>query len=1063
MTIDRHWGAKPDVPEYMCEQKVKGMVGLKKIILALTLITVMLIGCMGSMGTLTASAAENVVIAAPNYVSGSPSQKYENRLSLRGGSSVGYAVNFKMSPSQITVRFGTDKTNGGALSLRADSSGGQLIGTIDTKAAVGSGWQTVEVSLPVTVNLKGEHSIWVCCESGAHDFYSLTVTVPEARDMYAQFADEDAFSDIADSSKRTEINLLADLGILTATGAEFDAKMPISRRELCRALAAFYPDSMVVPSDERIFSDVDKSDADYKSFLKLCSVGVLTPNETQAFTPSSMVSLSEGCELVVRVLSYDYLNNAGRDYISIARRLNLLKGVDADNAKALRRGDMVSLLYNALSADYAMVTSVSEKEVVFDARNAILSRTKNIYMATGLVSANATNNLYATDSTAAVGCVVIDGKSYEAGETNAQNYLGVQCTYFYEENNADRTIVAIRPDKRAEMKRFASGDTDFADITDRAISFYNEKDKIETLKLNQNTILMYNGRPAAEGLSVLVNPESFQGELLAFDNDADGILDVIIIEQPETILFGGLAQNTVFDILQNRKLTFADLDDIRLFIGASGAAWGSAPIGGVMDVYRSRNTSGDVLCRMYIVTETATGQVVSTEDDAEKVTLDNGETYEAYTITRKRPMVGQTVTLKLNSFGKYVDFTETGFVKTGVMFKAGKLDSGVLSTRVAAELLTEDNTIETIEFADKVYADGVYCKREELPGGKDGFIGLAALMTQAETEAASWKAGVGTSYDLEPHVAVRYTLNTEGKINMFDTPQEAAGGVNDVLKPLLPGRYAYSQTRSGTTIQDSNFNDICPLLATAKVANLWNNGDRELYGFQSGIGTSDSNKALIPYTTKENSMIADFVVWAFRSAGDSLPAILVDKITTRVDDEGDEIKVIHGFNANGEFEAPVSKHMYNTDANIKKTVDSLEVGDVIQVRLDGSNAIYYMVLHYLRDGAAQNAAGIRPTISLSAANVSRDDSYGRLYSGEIVAVEDDFVKIAKINEGESVTAATNYEYLKITGVKLALCEKIGQTYKISSDAGKGYAGVGSRIVVFGKPYYYNMSFAVVYR
>ena len=210
-------------------------------------------------------------------------------------------------------------------------------------------------------------------------------------------------------------------------------------------------------------------------------------------------------------------------------------------------------------------------------------------------------------------------------------------------------------------------------------------------------------------------------------------------------------------------------------------------------------------------------------------------------------------------------------------------------------------------------------------------------------------------------------------------------------------------------------------------------------------------------------MIADFVIWAFRSAGDSLPAILVDKITTRVDDEGDEIKVIHGFNANGEFEAPVSKHMYNTDANIKKTVDSLEVGDVIQVRLDGSNAIYYMALHYLRDGAAQNAAGIRPTISLSAANVSRDDSYGRLYSGEIVAVEDDFVKIAKINEGEAITAATNYEYLKITGVKLALCEKIGQTYKISSDAGKGYAGVGSRIVVFGKPYYYNMSFAVVYR
>ena len=80
----------------MCEQKAKGMVGLKKIILALTLITVMLIGCMGSMGTLTASAAENVVIAATNYVSGSPSQKYENRLSLRGGSSVGYAVNFKM-------------------------------------------------------------------------------------------------------------------------------------------------------------------------------------------------------------------------------------------------------------------------------------------------------------------------------------------------------------------------------------------------------------------------------------------------------------------------------------------------------------------------------------------------------------------------------------------------------------------------------------------------------------------------------------------------------------------------------------------------------------------------------------------------------------------------------------------------------------------------------------------------------------------------------------------------------------------------------------------------------
>lgn len=1036
---------------------------MKKRSLVFLLVTLMLLGSVGSPGVMTVSAAEEIVTPSTAYTMGTPTEVRATNLSIRGGSSVGYEYNFKMSPSSIAVKFGTNTGESGTISLRADSAGGELIGTINTGDYVGTSWTTVEVSVPVMVDLKGKHSIWVCCGKGAHDFYSLRITIPEAKDVYARYSDVDAFADIAESGKRTEINLLADLGILSKNETKFDAKMPISKRELVKALAAFYSDDMALLADTRLFSDMDSSDSDYKSFLKLCTAGVLTKNESMAVKASAMVSLTETCEMTVRMLGYDYLNSAGRDYISIARRLGLLKGVDESNSKALRRGDMASVLYNALSSDYAAIASISHEDVVFSKENSILSRTKSIYMAEGVVTANSNNNLYSASEAAPVGSVIINGAVYDAGDSAAQNYFGVNCTYFYQEESGDRTVVAIRPTKCVELRRFVSGDTEFSAITDRAISYYNDRDKIETAHLTQNTVLVYNGRPASDGLSQLVQPESFQGEMLAFDNDGDGDFDVLIIEQAESVIFGGLSGEAMYDLLNNQTITFRNFDDIRLFIGTSGTTWSNLQVGGVLDVYRSRAADGDELCRIYVATATASGQVVGVEDGGKKVILDDGQTYEAYTVVKKQPSVGQNVMLKLNSIGKFVDYSETGTVQTGVIFKSGNIGSGGLKQQVAAELLTEDSQIETYDFADRVYADGILIKSDELVAGKGGFVGLTKLMQQAATEAAAWVSGTSSSYSLEPFMPVRYSLNKDGEINMIDTPNQGSGGANDTLTALLPGRYATCLSKYGATMQDGSESDICPVSNTAKVASIWQSGDRETYSYQKGLPSNDSWKALVPYTTKEGSMVADFVVWLLRSGGDSLPSVLVDKISTVVDKDGEEVKLFHGYNASGEFQATVSKLMYHQDATFKKTVDSVVPGDLIQVRKDGRGEICFMELRYLHDGADVNAAGITPTLSLNNPTMSQSGSIGRMYSGEIVAIEDDFVKIAKVADGESVTEGATYEYLQITGIKLALCENNGGRLTITPNVGKGYAGVGSRIIVCGVPWYSYVSFGVVYR
>ena len=355
---------------------------------------------------ITGFAAEGVKIPFTDYVSGSTTQGLNTRkdaIKQYSGSAVGYKINTETSPTSVTLTIGTDATNAGIAELRLDSKGGRLLGTVDVSSKAFS-WRGVDFSIPISEDISGEHTLWVCFKKGQHDFYGITLKVPDPNSAYYPFLDENLFTDIDDYGNKNELNLLAGLGILDS-GDAFDPERLAVKRDLIKALAGFFRDTAGWETGA-IYADITPEDPDYKAFSVLCSMGIIEKNPTKQFKPNERLTVDWACQMSCRVLSFGFPDTIKLNNMQIAKRLGLLDGISS--GLDMRRKDMAKLLYNMLDAHYADVVGVVDTALKYDIKECILERTRNIYQGEGVVSANQSYNIYSNEEMAARDRVIID-------------------------------------------------------------------------------------------------------------------------------------------------------------------------------------------------------------------------------------------------------------------------------------------------------------------------------------------------------------------------------------------------------------------------------------------------------------------------------------------------------------------------------------------------------------------------------------------------------------------------------------------------------------------------------
>lgn len=1009
-------------------------MGLKKFLKAFFLATVLLLGLV-----INCHAAKEVVIHSSTYSAGKPSKKNSGgSLGVVKGTILGYKTNYDGQISEIKILVACGQKAGVEIFL--DSSSGTLVGSasIDTGSTA---WKKQTLSVPVKEDISGAHTLYFKW-ANTLDFIEFSATVTEGGDNYAKFEETDKFSDIAESPARTEINLLAELGIVEARiDDKFDGNVLATKRDFIRALSMFYNGGVSGMSDQQFFKDVDKTDADYNKIAWLCATGVLEANIGAELKAEGAISVQEASGMLCRLLGYEYKNKAGANYITIAQRLGILKNVSNVTAKSMKRIDMAWLLYNTLESKFDEIEGIRYDGVAtYVTDKNILKMTNGVYLGKGIVSASDSANLYSAASCAPQGTVEIDGEIYICDKTMAANYIGFNCIFFYEEDEGQKTLLAIRPHKRTQYKLLNSKDTEFAAFESDKLSYFDEDGDEEEFVIDPSTVIMYNGRPSGDSLKELLGSvEDFCGEILMIDNDNDDNYETIFIEQAVSMIFGGAGDDVIYDFLTGATVKVGDTDDVKLFYGIISCDWRNIPVGTVIDVYRSKNSMGDILTRIYATDDAVTGVVKEINTDA-GVVFEDGTAIKAYKTTVKDPGVGMTVNLKLNSYGCYIDYdTEIG-EKIGLVIRSGQVGKGTaLNKTYGVRILSEENEVVELIFANKVYGDGVLCNEdEELYNGKNSFEGISVL---------------------NENDVIRYSLNTDGKIFMIDTAKPGAGGTKDTLAKLAEEA---SLNIRGTMMTDTNLLEVCPLAAGYKVIQVDPAAGEYGHQFRGTFAASDSARKLTPYTTKGDSVAADLLVWNYTRTNATGEHFIVQKKTTAINENGEEEIVLKGISSSGEVSYTVDANIYGVVSDVRATVDAILPGDLVQTALTAKDKVSLVSVRYMRDAeeSRTNASGkVQPSMSASKYMMDRTDSIGKHYWCKIIGREDNILIAERINAKDE----REEFYIDCSNVKVITVDKEND-YKATLDGNDtSRLTVGTKIVACCKTYAYVPYLLVIYR
>ncbi len=999
--------------------------------------------------TVTANAAELVTRDVKSFDLGSPTRVDANSISMAKGKSVGFEINFEYSPSEIYVSVSNDSTHAGDIELRLDSGSGPLIGSVP--AIKHSGWKRASYTIPVMMDISGNHSVWFVYRGIQCDFSAISFLVPDPSEMYETFSEEDVFTNIADNKIRTEINLLADLGIIDSSAESFDGDRLISKREFVKALGGFYQNPVSGITVDQPYADIASNDADYGLVSWLCTAGVLKADPNKNLALDGEITLNDACEMIVNMLEFkDEAYYRGSSY-EMARRLGILTGVSASQTSRLKNQDMAQLLWNALDSEYNDLVSISaEGYIKYESDEQVLKYTSAIYEGEGIVSATHNNNLYSYENAAPAGAVIINEEIYYCGQTKATRYFGLNCTFYYKEEKGIKTLVAIRPSVDVNYKYFSSVDTDFDEISDDMVSYYDGK-KVQELKFADTAIIMYNGKKSDDSLENLIGENDFTGTILLVDNDGNKKYDTIMVEHAATIIFGGLSETTIYDSLSEKTISYKDnnnndikTSDIRLLNGTNQGVWDNLKLGTILDVYESKNKTGEKLIRMYPATGTVVGVARKIDSDG-TITMDNGSEYKSANYVKKAMVLGKEVTILLNGYNEYVDYTIGSFSQLGLMLNKAYLKVG-FSDSIIVRMLTEANEIKEFEFAETVQADGVKCESAaEINGGKGTFKGIANVPDQS---------------------IVLYAVNGDGKISMIDTKEVGDGGKYDVLtKTVVNDGFSASYQIHGQYLSKVDSADLYKqdgvLRNGYKILNLSTTGNEKEHGFVNSIKTGTVQYKLEGYTTTaSDSFITDLIVTSRGYSTSKGNHFILNKKYTRLKDDGETEIVLEGISGSGDVTYIVDDYAYESSDTLKAAADSVQTGDMLQISTNYKGNITDITVNYFHDGTKTNASGVTSKLNSDTGYVSYDWSRGRIYLGEIVDMEDGIAKVKTVKSTE--TGAEVINYLNTSGLKIYACDVDGDDCVISTIGG-AWVCVGQKIIVCSNPYVETPNFAVIYR
>ena len=666
-------------------------------------------------------------------------------------------------------------------------------------------------------------------------YLSVLLAVAMILSSVAVFADGEAakssvsFSDLdADTIVGKAVAELVPYGIISGyPDGTFGQDKTITRAEFAKIIVTFLNLQNIgtegLPTG---FADVDDTNHWGQPYIRTAiDRGIILGYPDGTFKPDNPVKYCEAVKMMVCALNYGEVAASRTQpgalwytgYIAQAADLGILKNISIGSAEdPASRGLVAILTSNSLDAEVAQTTVGGSGATPggTTAREEFLKTTK----VTGIVVSCQQTNIDGGTATGKLRLIEIDtgdgAETYMVPVgTDTLSLLGYKIdATISEDASGDYPVIAtITKAKSNKVVKVDAGDID--SISTSSVEYWESdaSTSTETAGIENDASFIYNGKVLDEVLDT--DLEIKAGSIVLLSNDGDKQADVVFINDCEVYAVKSSSVDTATKLKKIYTL-YTEGDEGTIIVpqkskyvtvnnkGTEVEDTTSFPVSkyDIINLYRSKD--GEVF-NMTVTRKEIAGSV--TEVSANTVSIKNTEYKFAYNF-REYEGTDKPVFISGNNAKVYLD--ATGKIAAAQNMSTAADSSVYLGYILGAEAgegingknqvrmygMSSGKTGErNYELAENVRVDGTLVSGKEAIDGNGDSENPVPNLLDAATEANKNKDEMYLDDDYTKSLSlgkyaqfIRYTLNSEGKIDTFDTVLPNAAIADDDLVQTLP-------------------------------------------------------------------------------------------------------------------------------------------------------------------------------------------------------------------------------------------------------------------------------------
>lgn len=654
------------------------------------------------------------------------------------------------------------------------------------------------------------------------------------------------------------------------------------------------------------YKDVTQNAGDIEAVSDL---GFMQGTGDGYFMPDDAVTYEQVATVLIRILGYEPMARGQYPdgYLSQCSALGIFDGISnvsySDNALETV---VYAMIYNALDVE---LMEAEQNGVYVKNGETILSKQFSVYKTEGIVTANGRTSLSGTRA-CGVNEIIIGDMVYINYDDETAQKLGYNIVAFYKDDGSEKSII-YSYEKNNQI--FEAKYSDIESFESRQYSI-REGSRKRTYRVDNNAEIIYNKR----GYSGSLNDINFvpeYGSVIGVDNNRDGIMDVMFIDEYKIYAAEAIKNNVVYlkysevpEINLNEYLDFRIIDKQgELVEQDSVVEWDALFVAAAPD---------GSYCEIIVSNEKVSGVFETVSDEWCVISGTGYAVSEAFFEINGNDMsAGEEGTCMLDLFDEIIYFypSDSAYMKYAYTVKcnAGPSESG--DDEALLKLFDESGEMRTLYVAERAKIDNM----------------------QYTSKSNSCKAL--NEIFANGRQLIRYRTNDENEIIELDT----AAAFGDEQKEL---KNYYSSQSVVYKAAASGFGGKVLIDASTKIFIVPNDDSEKKENFSSVTKSHFSNDKsynIEGYSIGDENGVAKAVVCYENSGvlkGNERPAIISD-IELTINEENETVYGLEVMSMGS------TKKLYTESVDTVGDI-SLAVGDVIRYQTDNSGKICILQMVY---------------------------------------------------------------------------------------------------------------------